>query len=807
MTLKNTYIVVLFISFLTIYGQNSSVSGYVLRGNSNYVEGVSISLINASSGKEDVTRSNSEGAFHFDNMPYGYYTLFYENGDLEDFITVDLNKPIVSLDVLLNDHKVVLDNIDIYSQSRKDQIETSGFAVNVVNIDKMALQSIQTNDLLDRTAGVKIRQDGGLGSRVNYNINGLSGRSVKIFIDGIPADNFGGSFSLNSIPSSSIERIEVYKGVVPTSLSQDALGGAINIILKQKRTNSFSVSGSYGSFNTSQFNTNGSYRGDNGFTVNATAFYNNSDNDYRVYGPHVKFKDYNGKITYPQNGAKRFNDGYWSYGTKVDVGFTDVKWADKFLIGGILSKNRKEIQHGSTMENVYGDRFTRQTSNVITLNYTKKDFLLEGLEFKLDGNYSNLREQAIDTVGNQYDWSGNPIRDADGNIIKYNSGAEVASQKTLEINDDKTYGVRANLAYEFIVNNTFSVNYFYNKFDRNISDELQPKVVELLMNTRGLEKNIIALGYENLAFEGRLRTNVFFKRYDQKAVSKEPFIDKTLPLVGSLYKEKRITKSVNHNGYGIALSYRIIPKIYALSSVEKAIRMPSDLELFGNNINNLLSSFDLEPERSTNVNMGFNAGPYVFNEHSLSFNATFFYRNTQGMIRESVDSRGIFTQYENLDDVLSKGIDAELNYMFKEKLVFNFSISKFDVLFNRKFDKNGGQYLYYKTQIRNEPSFKFNANLSYAFSDVFTKGSSLNVYYNVYYVKKFLRNWSNVGGANLDEIPTQYPNDLGLAYQLPNRKTTISFDAKNIFNQFIYDNFGLQKPGKGFYGKLTHSFF
>lgn len=807
MTLTNTCIAVLLVGFLTSYGQNSNISGYVLKENSNDVGGVNISLISSSSGKEEVTHSNAEGKFYFENMPYGLYTLLYANGDLEDFMNIEVNKPVLDLEIILNDHKVVLDNIEIYSQSKKEQIETSGFAASVITVDKMALQSIQTNDLLDRTAGVKIRQDGGLGSRVNYNINGLSGRSVKIFIDGIPADNFGGSFSLNSIPSSSIERIEVYKGVVPVGLSQDALGGAINIILKQKRSNTLTASASYGSFNTSQFNTNGSYRADNGFTVNGTAFYNNSDNSYRVYGPHVKFKDHNGKITYPKNGAKRFHDGYWSYGTKINAGFTDVKWADQFLIGGIFSKNRNEIQHGSTMENVYGDRFTRQTSNVVTLNYAKRDLLIEGLEFKLDASYSDLRQQVIDTVGNQYDWSGNPIKDADGNIIKYNSGAEVASQKTLEINDDKSYGVRANLGYEFIENNTILVNFFYNKFERSVSDELQPKVIELLMNTRDLDKSILALAYENLAFDGRLRTNVFFKRYNQKAISKEPFIDKSIPLVGSLYKENRITKNVNYNGYGAALSYRILPKIHALVSAEKAVRMPSELELFGNNTSNLLSSFDLEPEKSTNVNIGFNAGPFVFNEHSIGLNVTFFYRNTQGMIRESVDSRGIFTQYENLDDVLSKGIDTELSYSFKERLFFNFSISKFDVLFNKEFDKNGAQYLYYKTQIRNEPSFKFNANLSYTFLNVFTKDASLNVYYNVYYVKKFLRNWSNVGGANLDEIPTQYPNDFGLAYQLPNRKTTISFDAKNIFNQHIYDNFGLQKPGRAFYCKLTQSIF
>ena len=123
-----------------------------------------------------------------------------------------------------------------------------------------------------------------MGSKVNYNINGLSGNSIKIFIDGVPASNYGPSFSLSSIPSALIERIEVYKGVVPGYLSEDALGGAINIILKQRRNKSLTTSYSIGSFNTHQWNAAGSYRWNNGLTFDGSAFYNYSDNSYKVWG-------------------------------------------------------------------------------------------------------------------------------------------------------------------------------------------------------------------------------------------------------------------------------------------------------------------------------------------------------------------------------------------------------------------------------------------------------------------------------------------------------------------------------------------
>src|SRR5690606_23709065 len=114
---------------------------------------------------------------------------------------------------------------------------TQGFAVAVVETKEASVRNIQTNELLDRTVGVRVRQNGGLGSNVVYNLNGMSGRAVGIFIDGIEISTYGSSFNLNNIPPAMIERIEVYKGVLPAHLSGDLLGGAINIIMKKGTLN------------------------------------------------------------------------------------------------------------------------------------------------------------------------------------------------------------------------------------------------------------------------------------------------------------------------------------------------------------------------------------------------------------------------------------------------------------------------------------------------------------------------------------------------------------------------------------------
>jgi Outer membrane cobalamin receptor protein len=137
---------------------------------------------------------------------------------------------------LINDSTIEeISEVVVIGKSHKKELQTSGMAVGVAEIQKIANQAIQSTEILNRLSGVKIRQDGGLGSEIKYSINGFSGDAVKIFINGTPAKNYGPSFSLQSIPPSLIERIEVYKGVVPAHLQEDALGGAIDIILKKKK--------------------------------------------------------------------------------------------------------------------------------------------------------------------------------------------------------------------------------------------------------------------------------------------------------------------------------------------------------------------------------------------------------------------------------------------------------------------------------------------------------------------------------------------------------------------------------------------
>lgn len=142
-------------------------------------------------------------------------------------------------------------------------------AFNTVAISTREMQNTTKNlsDALAKAPGLRLREAGGVGSDMSLMMDGLSGKHVKIFIDGVPQEGVGASFGLNNIPVSFADRIEVYKGVVPVGFGTDAIGGVVNVVTNRKyRGWHLDTFYSYGSFNTHKSNISFSHTLNNGFT-------------------------------------------------------------------------------------------------------------------------------------------------------------------------------------------------------------------------------------------------------------------------------------------------------------------------------------------------------------------------------------------------------------------------------------------------------------------------------------------------------------------------------------------------------------
>src|SRR5690554_1094793 len=692
------------------------------------------------------------------------------------------------LEVVVIDHK-----------TDKEIIEQSGFAVNVIQTREAGLRNLQTNELLDRTVGVRIRQNGGLGSDVKYNINGMSGNAVRIFIDGIPISSYGSSFDLNSIPPAMIERIEVYKGVIPGHLADDALGGAINIVLKKGARNNFNASASYGSFNTTQANFNGLYRfEESGFTIKATGFYNYSDNDYEVWGKNVYVILPNGRYEYIR--AKRFNDAYESIGGVINLGFTDVKWADNFTVGFTRSDAYNEVQHGTFMTTPYKGRFTESDASLFNLTYNKKDFLTEGLEFNFHGIYGERNRMINDTVKWNYNWYGEQSLDLNGQPIIRPQGAQQGAPTLANIRRN-VFSLRTGMSYAINKNHQVMINYSLSDIDREDDDAMKSVLERKFLGTRDLQKHITSISYQFITLNDKLKTSVFGKNYQQTIERMNPIVQ---TINGQPTRVEDVVQSKKDiNGYGITLSYALYPKVILLRSAERGVRLPSENEVFGDAGDNISENPNIRPETSKNFNLGFRLGDYDYKRHRFGFNINGFYRNITDRIgtpvQTALNSNVQTLPYVNQGNVTSKGIDFEFQYSYNNNLKLIFNTSKLDLTTKDVYGK--------EKKIPNEPFLTANASVQYAIDGIGGKDGCLNLYYNVMYVGSFSYIsplYGNNAGTDFFDVPEQFINDLGVSYTFPNRKFVVSFDAKNIFDKQAFDNFAVQKPGRAFYLKLNY---
>lgn len=773
--------------FLSLHAsaQTVSFSGVVTDQNGVPIPGAIIQLVGETRG--GIT--DEKGAYSIADLKQGVKKwritcLGYKPQELE----LDLRGSArATHNFVLEEDVTSLETVTITGKSVLQEVEEMAFNVAVVNAKSLKATSLDLAHALDRTSGVRVRETGGVGSQMNFSINGFRGNQVRIFIDGIPMDNLGSAFQLNNIPVGMAERIEVYKGVVPISLGADALGGAVNIVTNSYEENHLDVSYSYGSFNTHRSIVNAIYVAPkSGFTVQLNAFQNYSDNNYKMMG--IDVADINTGAYYRDQTVERFHDTYHNETAILKFGLINKSFADQLLIGITMGQKYQEIQTGARIETVFGAWHRRGTIVMPSLKYVKSDFLVKGLDVKVNANYNAGMEQNIDTVNRRYNWF--------QQYREYDVPGGERSYSLYKYRDNVGIAI-ANLEYKTGFH-SIAVSNSLNYFNRKGEDELNPENDEFDEPRKNM-KNIVGLGY-TYARES-WNGSVFLKEYYQKNE-----YTKVTELEGyNNYEYNNTVNTFNSLGYGAAFSWFIYDDLQLKASYEKSYRLPESNELFGDLIN-LDANIDLKPEHSHNYNLGASLWVSLNPHNRLNFNAGGFYRYAKDFIRARFSSNQVKIVMDNLGSVTNLGIDGEINYEYRDVINLGANLTYQNLRNNTRYV--GGQTIestVYRDRIPNEPYLFGNGHATYTFHDLWDKGHRLNVGYNLLYVHGFYLYWPSQGSDKLD-IPAQVSHDVTLTYIL-NDKLQFTAECRNLANRRLYDNFSLQKPGRSFTGKITYNIF
>ena len=689
------------------------------------------------------------------------------------------------MNVVISPQATELDEVVVVSNG-VTRLKRSAF--NAVALDTKALQNSTQNlsEALAQAPGMKIRESGGVGSDMQLMMDGFTGKHIKIFIDGVPQEGVGSSFGLNNIPVNYAERIEVYKGVVPVGFGTDAIGGVINIITKKNRNKWFlDASYSYGSFNTHKSYVNFGQTFRSGLTYEINVFQNYSDNNYYVDTPVKDFTT--GAINKKKiEHVKRFHDTYHNEAVIGKIGFVDKKWADRLMFGFTYSHMYKDIQTGVRQEVVFGGKYRKGYSIMPSLDYRKRDFFVRGLDVVLTANYNKNMTNNVDTSSYEYNWRGEmrPLR----------MPGEQSYQNTRSDNNNWNGTLTAN--YRIGKAHTFTFNHVINAFRRS-NQSLLNEDSEANAIPKETRKNISGLSYRLMPTE-HWNLSVFGKYYNQ-------FIAGPVATSSAQDDYIRTTNSVSAMGYGAAGTYFILKSLQAKLSYEKAYRLPTNEEMFGDE-DLETGDISLRPENSDNVNLNLSYNE-TFGKHSVYVEGGLIYRNTKDYIQRNISdlSGGKYgATYVNHGRVETKGYNISVRYGFANWVSVGGNFTQMNVRDNVKTVTSGTnqESLTYGARMPNLPYQFANSDVTFYWRNLWKKGNTLSVTYDNLYMHSFPLYSEAVGSESEFVVPTQFSHNLTLSYGIQNGRYNISFECRNLTNEKLYDNFSLQKAGRAFYGKV-----
>ena len=753
-----------------------TISGTLIDSKANPIPFASVAIENSPVG----TTSDMQGNFHLKTEQADSFNLLVRSvGYREKRIPLSINgEKQITLEITLEEENLAIAEVTVRGTGNQERMRQTGYAIEVLETKKQKSLAANLDHVIKQSSGIHIRETGGLGSGFRLSLNGLAGNQIRFFVDGIPMENAGSSLTLNNYPVNLIEQIEVYKGVVPVSLGADALGGAINIITQNRHRSFADASYTLGSFNTHKGSLNTQVSGRSGLFLRVTSFINHSDNNYLMNNMPVY--DNNGNNTGNRN-VVRFHDAYTSGMASLEGGILNKKAAGELSVKFTYGQNHKDYQNpDNNINRVFGSFSTQSQSKLLSSVYSNesgkfsiKAYLMGGL----------VNEQVADTSIYKFNWAGEAFKREPND-----PRGELFERRSLFKMEDKLIRSQVNAGYAVNATSAIHFNFAQNYLNRTGIDEVDV-FNQSFTSPNTISKIITGLSWSYTSPGEMLNTVLFGKQYHYSGTIESFDIEGNKSISNPQF---------SRTGFGAAVSMNIFDMLQVKSSFEKAYRTPESFEILGDG-KYIRPNPRLKPEHSWNFNLGSRLNYWTGNTNIRS-EINLFNRTSHDFIR--FRPLGPFGEYENLNHVLTRGIEGSVGINHNQLFMLDGSVTYQNLTDQTEFDE-GLPNTNYKSKVPNIPYFFSNVRFGVS-PNKKEAVNQLTFYWNSRYVHEFFLTWEKLGNPNQKyTIPTQLIHDIVVDYSLKNGQYSVSFTLSNLTNELAYDNFRIQKPGRAFYVKLN----
>lgn len=664
-----------------------------------------------------------------------------------------------------------LKGVTVISHNVVRKMREAAMPVSVLGTRQLEGTTTSINDALARTAGITVRSTGGVGSASRISVRGLEGKRMGIYIDEAAIGQLSDYMTLNDVPTDMIERIEVYKGIVPYRFGGSALGGVVNVVTKEYPPVYFDVNYEIGSFNTHKLNYSFKRTNeDTGLQFGLGGCLTYSDNNYKMRLPNLGNRE-----------VRRDHDTF----KKMIVGASlkATKWYfDEAKLELVFTGTKAEIQG---IDSDIREAYNHGIAGIAALTLKRDNFLVDGLDLDFDACYSYGQNGLSDKALFRYDWDGN----------KYPAVSAYGGEQGNYASDSKnrTHDLVGKLNLNYLLNehHAFNINLYATHTRQNPKNELMDKSFGYQTNFPGRMSSFTAgFSYDLTLFDGKFMSATTLKNFTYSSDTK---------VLEHTFINNPVDLSLNRNYWGVseAMRYKLTKYLMAKASLSSEVRIPTAEELTGNGYS-ILPATNLEPERCK----GLNAGLLYHRGSSFGFievEGNFFLNQLDNMIRYQADMIPSMARYANFGKVVTKGVEVEVKGDATPFLYFYVNATYQDLRDKRKFEVGSSSANpTYNKRMPNIPYFLANFGIELHKENLFGgKEQNSRLLVDASHIHEYFYDFE-MSKYQDRKIPTSLTFDAGIEHSFQNNKWTLTFKVKNIADKVVYSDLNRPLPGRNF---------